>query len=282
MVIKPEDVTIIVPHLGGTPGSEYSIEECIHSLEATAPNIDIIVATNGEKCSGHSFISLSHDIYLKKQGQCAAVNAAAKRVKTPWMMVTNDDMVYPPSWFERLVQGIDGLVCVSPKLVEPRPGAPTFEVFFAGGAGGDFDKIALYNFAINDYYQRFEYKVKPGFNLPFLIYKEVWDVIEGYDEAYDPWGSNGDSDLEYKLRILGVQPYQNDMAFVYHFGQTSGTFHPDYREWWERNWHYFIKKWGFERASANEGIWEATMVIPGRPIRKYEPPWEGLYVPEQP
>ena len=63
--------------------------------------------------------------------------------------------------------------------------------------------------------------LRTGFNLPFLIKRELWDMVGGYDINYDPWGSNGDSDLEYKIRLAGVQPYQNTNSIVYHFSHLT-------------------------------------------------------------
>lgn len=274
-MIDPSDVTIIVPHLGGSYETETALDECLKSLKETAPGVKIILAINGHGCGVHR---TEADLLIKDQGQCKAVNAAVAVANTSWIFVTNDDMIYSPDWLGKLTDGLnlDTVKCISPKLIEPRAGAPTFEVFFAGGAGGDFDKEKWLTFAL-EYGNRAEVdrRVRTGFNLPFLISKELWDLIGGYDIVYDPWGSNGDSDLEYKIRLAGVQPYQNMNAIVYHFSQTSGTSHPENRPYWDKNWHYFIEKWGFERASSPT-IWTADFEIPEDKL-KYRPHWVSHY-----
>ena len=84
--------------------------------------------------------------------------------------------------------------------------------------------------------------------------------------------------LKYKIRLAGVQPHQNTNSIVYHFSNTTPTFSPDNRSFWEKNWHYFINKWGFERASVNEGIWEASFSIPTiEQGRIFRPSWENKY-----
>ena len=105
----------------------------------------------------------------------------------------------------------------------------------------------------------------------------MWDTIGGYDINFDPWGSNGDSDLEYKIKLAGIQPYQSQDAVVYHFSQTSGTFSPENQGYWKKNWDYFIEKWGFERT--DNGIWEATFDIPTERI--FKPIWEGKYLKKE-
>ena len=85
----------------------------------------------------------------------------------------------------------------------------------------------------------------------------------------------GDSDLEYKIRLAGVQPYQNTNTIVYHFSQTSGSFSPENQPYWTKNWNYFIEKWGFPRADSPK-IWEANFDIPEDKL-KYRPFWKDFY-----
>ena len=279
-MIDPKDITIIIPHLGANEESRYAIKQCLVSLRETAPDINkIIVLNGGIKHADDIFeseIKNEKVIILEEQGQCKAVNAAAATVNTPWIMVSNDDMVYPPGWFEHLTDSLlPTSICISAKLVEPRSGAPTFLVEFCGGAGGDFDKVKFYKYVEQYLKNRIENNaVDFGFNLPFLIRKDLWDTVGGYDINYDPWGSNSDSDLEYKIRLAGIQSFQHQECLVYHFSQTSGTFHPDNQGAWQKNWDYFIQKWGFPRT--DDGIWEATFTIPDEG-RKFRPEWEGKY-----
>jgi len=281
-MIDPKSVTIIVPHLGYTKEEEYALDQCLLSLKETVSDIRVLIAKNGAECNHENF-----DVWVKEQDQGMAVNAAVSITDTKWIMVSNSDMIYPPGWWEKLTVDIEKPIdnplvsqlkwCISPMLIEPRPGAPTFQVQMFGGAGGDFDKEGWLEFAENWPELKHEVmQIRTGFNLPFLIKRELWDTIQGYDINYRPWGSNADSDLEYKIRLAGIQPYQNTNCIVYHFSQSSGTGSPENKPYWEKNWHYFISKWGFERASSPT-IWEANFEIPEPPIRKYTPIWEGKY-----
>ena len=266
-MISQDQVSIIIPHLGATNEEEYALDECWKSLNETVPEIRKLLAINGDELCGHCEDS---ELMIHSQGQCKAVNAAVATTDTPWIFITNDDMIYPKDWFNKLTGILMGInMCYSPQLVEPRQGAPTFIVEFCGGAGGDFDKQKFLDFADKHAGQG----LRKGFNLPFLIRRELWDLIGGYDINYDPWGSNGDSDLEYKIKLAGVQPYQNTNCLVYHFSQTSGTFEPRNQPYWQKNWDYFIQKWGFPRT--DDGIWQATFEIPKE--NKFHPFWEGHY-----
>ena len=264
-------VTVVIPHLGADEQQESALDQCFYSLKETVPDIKILVATNGRQCKHEK----TH-VDLYEQGQCKAVNAAVATTNTEWVFVTNDDMIYPNNWWQRLTAFyIPGkkekeFLCISPKLVEPKQGAPTFIVKPFGGVE-DFNKIAFENFAREREHPQELYRT--GFNLPFLIRRDLWDTVGGYDINFDPWGSNGDSDLEYKIKLAGVQPYQSQDAVVYHFSQTSGTFSPDNQGYWKKNWDYFIEKFGFERT--DKGIWEANFEIPE--ARIFKPEYEGKY-----
>lgn len=284
--MKPEDVTIVIPTLA----NELSTQALKFTLASIYETFDgpYIVSENGDANYKWKNEILSEawpykDLKIKTQGQCHATNEAAKEVTTDWMLVANDDMIFPPGWFEKFTEVVDnfGLLVASPNLVEPRKGAPPFIEKFCGGVGTvgadpDFDKQCFLDFVDN--YKEHENRpieniVEDGFNLPFLIRKDVWDTVGGYDEKYDPWGSNSDSDLQYKIMLAGITPKRVRSTLVYHFSNTSGTFHPDNQSSWNKNWEYFKEKWGFERGSSPD-IWYKP-VIPEKNI--FHPEWEGKY-----
>lgn len=272
-MIDEKDVSIIIPTILTSP--KNVIYECVKSLRETT-KAQIVVAYNG--VSSHDLalwdaeVHPDKELQLYEQGQSRACNAAVAIVNTPWVFITNDDMIFPKGWFEKLTADLrDDMLCVSPKLIEPRAGAPTFQVYFCGGAGGDFQKQKFLDFAKT----YFGVGIRTGFNLPFLIKKELLDIISTYDINYDPWGSNGDSDLQAKIHLAGVQPYQNTNSIVYHFSMTSGTSSPDNRPYWDKNWHYFIEKWGFPRQDSPK-VWFSQDIIDYEKL-KYKPWWKDIY-----
>jgi glycosyltransferase involved in cell wall biosynthesis len=286
--MNKKDVTIVIPHYD-TEKANRSLKECLTSLvESEFPLENIIVSFNGEVCS-ELYPDGVRWLYVPEQGQCRAVNAAVAISSTPWIMVTNNDMIYPKDWFERLTdimiaepdEDLTGSnkveklqrhnLVVSPQLIEPNDGAPTFRRYFCGGAGGDFDKKRFMEYVEKEHVS---VGLRSGFNLPFLIKRSVWNMIGGYDVNYDPWGSNSDSDLEYKLKLAGVPMIQNTNCPVYHFSMTSGTFEPQNSSFWQKNFAYFEEKWGFPRT--DQGIWEATFEIPFK-LLKFLPIWRGIY-----
>jgi GT2 family glycosyltransferase len=274
------NLTIIIPTINTTGDKEqdkkvdYALTQCLRSLGETVPEIPVVIASNGgdPKYIAEYLHLKTTRINVWEQGQCKAVNAAVATTNTEWIMISNDDMIYPPGWLEKLIDNLkhNNIKCISAKLVEPQDGAPTFEKYFCGGAGGDFNRDMFYEYAS---LSTNSFKVDNGFNLPLLIKRELWDLVGGYDINYDPWGSNSDSDLEYKIKLAGEQPKQSRKCKVYHFSQTSGTFNPANGEYWQRNFKYFEDKWGFPRT--DDGIWEADFDIPKDKL-KYKPKWAKI------
>lgn len=243
-------ISIIIPTL---KKNKAYLDLCTDSLEShTTFDYEILVAENGRETD-------------YPQGQCQAVNRVAKKAQGDWLLISNDDMYYPLLWHRNLRFTAD---CFSPNLVEPtdnKGSAPPFLKLNAGLNVENFDQDKVNKFMADHQ----DNVIENGFNLPFFIKKELWDKIEGYDEAYDPFGSNGDSDLQYKLELAGVTPKRHRGMLVYHFSNKSDTFSPENQVYWQRNWEYFIEKWGFER---EDTVWEHNLHIPLDKL-KYNPVW---------
>jgi len=245
-------VSVLIPTL---KKNEDYLNICMNSLaENSNFSFEILVAENGEG-SEHP------------QGQCMAVNRVSKQAKGDWLLIANDDMFFPYEWDKRIDFTISD--CFSPNLVEPleQGSAPPFLKLDAGNTT-EFNRDKVSYFCLSNK----DDKVEHGFNFPVFIKKELWDKIGGYDEKFDPWGSNGDNDLQYKIILAGVMPRRNRGVLVYHLGSKSGTCvngqiaHQDY---WQKNWDYFIEKWGFPRT---EDPWGLVQI----PIEnKFHPDWEA-------
>ncbi len=243
-------ISVIIPTL--VKNKKY-LDLCLGSFKAnTQFNYEILIAENGKDTD-------------YPQGQCQAVNRMAKKAQGDWLLISNDDMYYPPFWHKNLKFIAD---CFCPNLIEPtdnKGSAPPFLKLDAGLSQEEFKKEKV-DQKMADHADN---TVENGFNLPFFIKKELFFEIEGYDIAYDPWGSNSDSDLQYKLEIKGVTPKRLRGMLVYHFSNKSATFEPANQIYWQKNWEYFIEKWGFKR---EDTVWEHNLHIPLDKL-KYQPSW---------
>lgn len=282
-------VSVIIPSLYEVDG-EY-LKLCVESLRATT-DWDIIVVTNGSKVKP----SLAHingitkHLHTSDQGQCIAANIGAQNANGEYLMISNADMYYAPNWNKNL--RFTNLV-FSPNLIEPsdNPGsAPPFLKRDWGLTLESFNRQradeGVRSWLAAHRIHRITpeeggHKEEPGFNLPFFINRDVWNRIGGYDNIYDPWGSNSDTDLQTKVNLAGITPMRLRDVLVYHFGNKSGTFDGSHKEAYDFNWDYFDEKWGFNRDVLGSDVWYNKDMLPEDvTLIKYKPEWAGLYAPE--
>jgi len=290
-------LTIIIPTLADKEAEPY-LRLCLEAIKEVSPEHRIIVAVNG---SGAEETQTNFDgantmvIKIPEKGQCRAVNRAVELVDTEYMLVINDDMVVSPDWDKPLLENIEKYKCVSPNLVEPGGGAPPFLTPNDFGKTAEkFDARAWLEFTKT---HKDNIGIEDGYNLPFMTLTEVFKGIGGYDEKYDPSGSNSDPDMMCSMMLAGIAPKRIRTSLVYHFSLGRGSMERDAGAFWH-NWRYFPQKWGFER-DATERIWygageNGTRIPtkerpyisesaagagkhPGKDWLEYKPEWMGKY-----
>ncbi len=234
-------LSIVIPT---TLKTEEYLDFCIKSInDNTTIKYEIIVEPNGK---GTSY----------PQGQWAAANRAIKDAQYEWIYLLNDDMALPKGWDKDLIFPSE---CFSPQtnwLSEPVSGL-NYATLDAGTTLETFNKEMVDDFMMNNT----DTIVENGFHFPIIFKKSLWERVGGFDERFDPYGSNGDSDFEYKVVCAGVQPKFYHGTFAYHFGSKSESFSADKQIYWQKNWDYFKEKWGFTREETPD-IQRADLHIP--------------------
>lgn len=270
-------VAVVIPSLASEETKPY-LKLCVESLRATT-DWDIFVVTNGGHKPDLSDIhGITNHLHTRDQGQCNAVNIGAQLAapNTDYLFISNDDMYYAPGWNKML--RFDDLV-FSPNLIEPvnnSGSAKPFLKFDGGLTLEEFDapKVAV---EVNEKVSLWrEHSKEDGFNFPLFIEKNLWQFLGGYDVAYDPWGSNGDTDLQTRINLAGVMPKRLRDVLVYHFSSKSGTFDGTHQDFYQHNIEYFKQKFGFDRDELGSDVWYNKDMIPEDPSkikyqqRKYE------------
>lgn len=284
-------VSVVIPSLYEVDHDYLKL--CVESLRATT-DWHIIVVTNGGIKPILPFNV--HHLHTKDQGQCNAVNIGAQLVNTEYMMVSNSDMYYAPGWNKNLRFNYP---VFSPNLVEPinnAGSAPPFLKFDGGNNLEEFNEtVSISNtglarkrrYTLDDFVfdntkhlppikhsdGREEYMdtEEPGFNLPFFIKRDFWNFLGGYDVAYDPFGSNSDTDLQTRINLAGVTPMRLRDVLVYHFSNKTPTFAPENNAFRMHNFDYFKDKFGFDRDELGSDVWLNKDMIPTDPEKiKYK------------
>lgn len=264
-------VCAIIPSLYEVDG-EY-LKLAVESLRATT-DWDIIVVTNGGRYKPDlsAVKGITVHLHTRDQGQCNAVNIGAQLAapNTDYLFISNSDMYYAPNW-DRFLK-FDYPV-FSPNLIEPannRGSAQPFEKLDAGFTLEEFDRQKVDDVmrlktsrATSGYVNGLE--TEDGFNFPLFIKKDLWDLLGGYDIAYDPWSSNSDTDLQTRINLAGVIPMRMRDVLVYHFSNKSGTFDGTHQDFYQNNIEYFKQKFGFDRDELGSDVWYNKDMIPQDP-----------------
>jgi len=285
--MKVPNFSIIIPSLYEADG-EY-LKLCVGSLRESGFDGDIIVVTNGGRAKPdlRHIKGITIHMHNRDQGQCRAVNVGVQVVNPAhkYIMVSNSDMYYAPGWNKHLEDYVelndDGrpefkFWCMSPNLVEPTNNNGSAAPFLKLDAGYTIDEFKPE--VVNEFIAKYRLgHSEDGFNLPFIINTQVWRDIGGYDTAYDPWGSNSDTDLQTKINIAGVTPVRLADVLVYHFSNKSGTFDGTHQEEWQKNFDYYTKKFGYNRDDEPKAdVWyNQNMILEDKLI--YHPSWEDKY-----
>lgn len=249
-------VSVIIPSLYEVDG-EY-LKLCVESLQATT-DWDIIVVTNGSSVKPVLPFKCLH-LHTRDQGQCNAVDIGAQVVMGDYLMVSNADMYYAPGWNENL--RFEHPV-FSPNLVEPtdnKGSAPPFLKLDGGLSIDNFHREVVDGFIENKV--TVETGEESGFNLPFFIKRDFFNFLGGYDIAYDPWGSNSDTDLQTRINLAGITPMRLRDVLVYHFSNKTPTFAPENDAFRQNNFEYFYDKFGFDRDELKSDVWMNKDMIP--------------------
>lgn len=271
-------IGVVIPSLYHVDGDYLKV--AVESLRATT-DWDIVVVTNGTKDKP----DLSHikgvtaHLHTRDQGQGIATNIGVQVLapNTDYVFISNSDMYYAPGWNNNL--RFDQLV-MSPNLIEPtnnHGSAAPFLKFDGGFTLAEFKKLDVDDFiwdGIAKYDE--ENRTESGFNFPLFVKKDLWQFLSGYDVAYDPWGSNSDTDLQTRINLAGITPVRLRDVLVYHFSNKSGTFDGTHQDFYANNIEYFKQKFGFDRDELGSDVWYNKDMIPTDPSkikyqqRKYE------------
>lgn len=271
-------VAAIIPSLYEVD-HEY-LELAVKSLRETT-DWDIYVVTNGTKHKPdlRHLTGITAHLHVPSQGQCHAVNVGAQAASSgvDYFFIVNSDMYFAPEWNKNL--RFDWPV-FCPNLIEPVDNAGSAAPFLKVDGGltiGEFKKAEVdkevYDATING-----PTEPEKGFNFPLFIKRTLWQEIGGYDEAYDPWGSNSDTDLQTRINIAGITPMRARDVLVYHFSNKSGTFDGTHQDFYQNNIEYFRDKFGFDRDSLGSDVWYNKDMLPVQSEQiKYTPSWAGKY-----
>ncbi len=221
---------------------------CINSiLKNSTFEHQIILHVNEGKDGTREWIEekgLEYSFSERNIGVCDAVNFAAKKAKTDYILYMNDDMYACPEWDLHLWREIekqpDNLFFISATAIEPSDVGKKIAIapYNFGVKLNEFDEKGLL-----EQYKDFPMSDWSGSSWPpNVVHRSVWEKVGGYSPEFYP-GFYSDPDFSMKLWQLGVRRFKGVAdSRVYHFLESSTKKFKS--EFVKKGRKIFLKKWG--------------------------------------
>lgn len=255
--------SILIPSWNNLP----FLKLCIESIYKNSSfQHQIIVHVNEGNDGTISYLNSKNIEFTQSEqniGICKALNLAAQKATTDYIVYMNDDMYVLPLWDALLLQEInllpDHKFYLSATLLEPIPkGNPS--VISPANFGTDIstfqEKKLLENF------NSFEFENWSGSSWPpSIVHIDLWKAVGGYSEEFSP-GFYSDPDFSMKLWQQGVRYFKGVSASrVYHFQSKSlgRIIKNDGRK-------QFYEKWGITAS-----FFDKKMIKKGKPFVNHFP-----------
>lgn len=240
---------------------------CIESIEKNSTfKHQIIVHVNEGIDETIPYLESKNILFTHSQeniGICKALNLAAEKTTTDYIVYMNDDMYVLPNWDAEILKEInllpDNKFYLSATLLEPIPkGNPS--VISPANFGTDIASFQEEKL-LKEYYN-FPFQDWSGSSWPpSVVHKDLWKAVNGYSEEFSP-GFYSDPDFSMKLWQKGVRYFKGISASrVYHFQSKSlgRIVKNDGRK-------QFYKKWGITASFFDE-----KMIRKGKPFVNHFP-----------
>jgi len=219
------------------------LKVCLSSLKKNSSlNNEIIIHSNSNEDGTLDFIKENNFKYTHTNsniGLCSAVNLAAKKVTTNYILYAHDDMYFLPEWDLALKKEVKNIGHNFFYLHAAEIGINGAHIKFDCGSNYEnFDEKKL----INNYKNFYLEDYNANHLSPHLIHRDLWNKVLGFSEEFNP-GDGSDPDLVLKLWNEGVRYFKCLGNFkVYHFGSVTTRKKKSLKL--NKGTNIFIKKWG--------------------------------------
>lgn len=194
-----------------------------------------------------AFNNIRFIINPDNQGMPFSINIGVFHANNGWILVLNDDNVFPKGWDSILSKYQYENLVVSPNQIERDPSIFNFIQY-------DFGDLS--NFRYKEFLEK-----EPGFRItgeltndgeifPFYMSKKIFMACGGFDLIY-PSPFICDWDFFLKLELLGIQFGRTRELNFYHFGSVATKNSTDiqealsFKQSENEASNVFFNKWGF-------------------------------------
>lgn len=211
-------ISVIIPSYRNPKCLDICLES---ALKTQTDTNEIIVVIDGyPEESSHVVEKYKGKVHFlpleQNMGMQYALNTGVYNASNEWILIVNDDNVFPQDWDEILLNDSKDKLVISPNQIERKPSMFNFVV-------GDFGGVD--DFRLDEYLEQ-EPKTRQnsltdnGEIFPFFMQKKYYMAVGGFDIWY-PSPFICDWDFFLKLELINLDfKRSNNLAF-YHFGSMA-------------------------------------------------------------
>lgn len=181
----------------------------------------------------------------ENQGLSVATNWGVYNATSDYILVINDDNVFPKDWDVELKKDLNKGIVLSPNQIEPNPSM--FQQFIIKNLGHNVDEFNLETFIEEEINLRQDKTDQTGSTLPFAMYREDYLAVGGWDVMY-PSPHVVDWDFFLKCEYVGYRMDRIYTSHFYHFAGASTRSTPEQNAESNRKENlahqFFANKWG--------------------------------------
>ena len=226
------------------------LDICLKSaLENQTHENEIIVVVDGfvqesqhiidEYSNRVSFIPIEHN-----SGMQYALNVGVYNANSEWILIVNDDNVFPKDWDTILEKDFEDKLVITPNQIERTPSIFNFVTLDFGGV----DNFDFKRYTEEEQNNREDSLTDDGEIFPFIMQKKYYMAVGGFDTIYDsPFICDWDFFL--KLELIGLKFKRSRKLNFYHFGSMStknGSESDRFKQSEMIASQTFEYKWGFQ------------------------------------
>jgi len=211
-------ISVIIP----TYRNPKCLDICLESIFRTQKHSnEIIVVIDGyEEESLHiiekyknkvDFLSLEQNM-----GMQYALNIGVYKANNEWILIVNDDNVFPKDWDEILLHDKQDKLVITPNQIERKPSIFNFII----GNYGDVDDFRLDEYLEQETQTRSNTLTENGEIFPFFMHKKYYMAVGGFDIWY-PSPFICDWDFFLKLEMFDINFVRSNKLAFYHFGSMA-------------------------------------------------------------
>lgn len=245
-------ISVIIP----TYKEPDYLDICLTSAISTQVNssTEIIVVVDGYYDINRDVLR-THSNHIKvinlesNVGLARATNIGVYQASNPWILIVNDDNVFPVDWDKILLEKALHInrsnanrTIFHPNQIEPHKSIfRSFKIIDKWGKDSyDFD---LTQFLLEEPLYREDKIGMDGSTLPILMQKKHFLTVGGWDPDYQS-PHVVDWDFFTKIQLLGLQPIRLHHLNFFHFsGKATSSNNFDRKEADAHNYYHW--KWGY-------------------------------------